>query len=638
MIKQLQAVFSPAPDFADNPVLLLRKRYIQVVAILYAVLVFMGFVIIQVLSGGALQPAAVAQIFGVIGMAMITLLIVQTNRITLASAFIIMLTAFSVYNFTLNDIILIFSVIAIITSAILGTLPIHLVVNFLVFVRIITYPLLGVPITEERPLVTAIFEVFSMAFPLVFISITVRFVVDRTIETARRVSRSASLLQSTAEVGQTLSQLLNLDDLLSRAVDMIRDRFAFYHVQVFLVDEQREYANLVASTGEVGQRLIARKHRLPVGSQSVIGRVTQAGEAVISRDTDTDSVHAVNELLPNTRSELALPIMDAERIIGVLDVQSTRRGAFLEDDVQALQVMANQLATAIRNAMLFENIQHNLQENKRLFLEAEANLRENQRLTSQLTTSVWAGYLGTSRDVSAITLEQSEGVPHFNADWTDTMRESQRRLRPITRNEQGQQITAVPIVLRGAVIGAIEVSAEDVRENDMIEMMNAVAQRLATNLDNVRLYEEAQEATLQEQKINTVVARYQSANSIDELLQITLAELTDALGAEQGTIRLGFLEGEENAGTSIGRAGLTSSDSRPKPIADLSKYEIKGSNGAANGTNGTASASTSASNGHTADSDSGGGADGGDTDGADDGGGGGGDAAADPGTTHGSEW
>lgn len=579
MITQLRALLRPAADIAENPVLLLRKRYIQILAVLFAVLVFLGFVVIQVLSFGALQPASVAQVFGVIGMAMVTLLVVQTNRVTLASMIIIVLTVFSVYNFGLNDVILIFAVIALTTSAILGSLSVHLIMNFLVFMRIITYPLLVVPLTEERPLILALFEVFAMAFPLTFISITVRFVVDRTIETARQASRSAGLLQSTAEVGQTLSQLLKLDELLARAVDLIRDRFAFYHVQVFLVDEQREYANLVASTGEVGQRLIARKHRLPVGSQSVIGRVTQAGEAVISRDTDTDSVHAVNELLPNTRSELALPIMDAERIIGALDVQSTRRGAFLEDDIQALQIMANQLATAIRNATLFENIQHNLQENKRLFLEAEANLRENQRLTSQLTTSVWAGYLGTSRDINAITLDQAEGVPQFTGDWTDTMRESQRRLRPITRNENGQQVTAVPIVLRGAVIGAIEVSAEDVRENDMIEMMNAVAQRLATNLDNVRLYEEAQEATLQEQKINTVVARYQAATSVDELLQITLSELSDALGAEQGTIRLGFLDGDGAVGgdSTPGVDSAVGVDSTP--IADYSTIEHE-SNGA----------------------------------------------------------
>lgn len=620
MITQLRALLRPAHDIAENPVLLLRKRYIQIVAILYAMMVFLGFVIIQILSFGSLQPNAVAQVFGVIGIAMITLLVVQTNRIILASMLMVALTAGSVYNFGINEIILIFAVIALITSAILGTLSVHLVMNFLVFVRIITYPLLVVPLTEERPIIAAIFEVFSMAFPLTFISITVRFVVDRTIETAQQASRSAGLLQSTAEVGQTLSQLLKLDELLSRAVDLIRDRFAFYHVQVFLIDEQREYANLVASTGEVGQRLIARKHRLPVGSQSVIGRVTQAGEAVISRDTDTDNVHAVNELLPNTRSELALPIMDAERIIGALDVQSTRRGAFLEDDIQALQVMANQLATAIRNAILFENIQHNLQENKRLFLEAEANLRENQRLTSQLTTSVWASYLGTSRDITAITLDQAEGVPHFNAEWTDTMRESQRRLRPITRNEAGQQITAVPIVLRGAVIGAIEVSADDVRENDMIEMMNAVAQRLATNLDNVRLYEEAQEATLQEQKINTVVARYQAANSIDELLQITLSELGDALGADQGTIRLGFL-GSQNGDNNSSPMGDST------PIATYPTLEAE-SNGAStsNGhydrqtSSSPPSATTDAVEGDAADTNAN------DTD------------SADADTTQGSEW
>jgi GAF domain-containing protein len=386
-------------------------------------------------------------------------------------------------------------------------------------------------------------EFISLFIIFFFLSGAIRYLIAQMELTAYKASRSARLLQSTAEVGQVLSQVLNMDDLLRQAVELIRDRFAFYHVQVFLVDEAREYANLVASTGDVGQRLIERQHRLPVGSQSVIGRVAQVGEAVISRDTDTDSVHAVNELLPNTRSELALPILDGERIVGALDVQSTRRNAFLDEDIQALQVMANQLATAMRNATLFENIQASLRENKRLFLEAEANLRENQRLNSQFAATAWANYLATAKGVSAITLDQGYGVPQFEADWSEAMREAQRRVRPITRNQDGQQMTAVPIVLRGAVIGAIEVAAQDVRETDMIEMMNAIAQRLATNLDNVRLYEEAQEATLQEQKINTVVARYQAASSVDEMLQITLSELSEALGAEQGTIRLGLVSG-----------------------------------------------------------------------------------------------
>ncbi len=259
----------------------------------------------------------------------------------------------------------------------------------------------------------------------------------------------------TAEVGQNTAKLLTLDELFNRAVQLIQDRFAFYHVQVFLVDENREWANLVSSTGEAGEKLLAKKHRLRVGSQSVIGRVTQAGEPVISRDTDTDKIHAMNELLPNTRSELALPIIDNDVIIGALDVQSTRRDAFNATDIQALEIMANQIAVAIRNARLFEEQERALQENKRLFLQAEAERREVQRLNNQLTREAWENYLKEQRELNGVTALEEEVVEH--GEWSSVMVDASLKQRPITREIDGQRVTAVPIVLRNQVIGVIEV-------------------------------------------------------------------------------------------------------------------------------------------------------------------------------------
>ncbi|MBC7871720.1 MAG: GAF domain-containing protein, partial [Chitinophagaceae bacterium] len=171
-----------------------------------------------------------------------------------------------------------------------------------------------------------------------------RFKGDIALAVERSV-RSSELLRASAEIAQITSNTLDLKALFSEAVELIRDRFDYYHVQIFLLDDARESAVLVASTGEVGQQLMVRGHKLAVGSQSVIGRVTQTGEPVTARDTDHDEVHARNELLPNTRAELALPILDGERIIGALDVQSIRRDAFNDTDLQALQVMSNQLAT-----------------------------------------------------------------------------------------------------------------------------------------------------------------------------------------------------------------------------------------------------------------------------------------------------
>jgi GAF domain-containing protein len=365
------------------------------------------------------------------------------------------------------------------------------------------------------------------------ISFTGRYFSNTLQAFASRNQRNIDLLEATAAVGQITSKILDLDELFLRSVELIRDRFAYYHVQVFLVDEERKSARLVASTGEIGQRLLARAHALTVGSQSVIGRVTQVGEPVIARDTDRDIIHAHNELLPNTRSELALPILDGDRIIGALDVQSTRSNAFNPADVRALQVMANQLGTAIRNARLFQAQAESVSENKRLFLESEANLREIQRLNRQLTQKVWTDYLDNRQSSMGVTLADDVET---NAEWTDAMIQAGKRRRPVV-DENG--VVTVPIVLRGEVLGAIEVeTGQAVEDEDLIEIVQAISQRLAIGLDNARLFEEAQQSAMQEQRINSIVGRYQAAGTVDDLLQITLSELKDVFGASQGSIRL----------------------------------------------------------------------------------------------------
>jgi GAF domain-containing protein len=371
--------------------------------------------------------------------------------------------------------------------------------------------------------------------------------------TVNQSNRSNELLQATAQVSEITARLLDLDELFNRAVELILDRFGYYHVQVFLVDENHEFANLVASTGQAGKALLARKHKLAIGSKSVIGRVTQVGEYVIARPGASDGVHARNELLPDTRAELALPIMDGETIIGALDVQSARANAFDAADIQALQTMAGQLGVSIRNARLFEEQDKSLQENKRLFFESESNLREIQRLNRQLSGQAWDEYMGSKTNLIGVTL--GKDGPTEDVTWTSSMIEASQRQRPVLYRGEMQTI-AVPIVLRGEVIGAIELeTAPDMREDDAIDMAQSVAGRLAVSLDNARLFEESQEATAQEQRINEIVGKFQSALTVDDLLQITVGELSDMLGAQHGAIRLGSVNKNRGAVETNGHRG-----------------------------------------------------------------------------------
>jgi len=186
-------------------------------------------------------------------------------------------------------------------------------------------------------------------------------VAGRTAELERRTVQ----LQVAAEVARDATTARDAGELLNRAVNLIRERFGFYHAGIFLVDERGEYAVLKAATGEAGRQMLARGHKLKMGEVGIVGYAAGTGQPRIAPAVDADAVHFKNLLLPETRSEIALPLKVGEWVIGVLDVQSVQEAAFDEDDVAVLQIMADQLAVAIEKARLFERTQAALEERLR---------------------------------------------------------------------------------------------------------------------------------------------------------------------------------------------------------------------------------------------------------------------------------
>ncbi len=526
-------------DTARDIIGIPRLRYIQSIVTIGIVAGAIGL-IPQIMVGmqkGTLNTLAIGSTLLFIIINLLVLMVSRRGQLELATSILVLIYTVGVLIAPTGYILL--GALTLIMGATLGSRNIHYFTLLLVL-SIGGYNILRLA-GELGVAASQVIHQVIMVGTLAMVGFTVRHLINTSEQSGLAFQRSAHLLQASAEVGQVMSKMLELDELLPRAVELIRDRFAFYHVQVFMVDEARDYARLVASTGEVGQQLLEREHKLMVGSRSVIGSVTQHAEPVIVTIASADVVHYRNELLPNTRSELALPIMDGEEIIGALDVQSTREDAFTQTDIQALQVMANQLATAIRNARLFTAQAENVRDNKRLFLESETNLREIQRLNRQLTKAAWSDYLSSNSFINGVTLSESGLVN--SAKWTESMHTVSQKRRSVVQEQDDTQIITVPIVLRNEVLGAVEVEVSgDARKGNTAEMVQAVAQRLAVSLDNARLFEEAQEATAQEQHINEIVARYQAANSVDDLLHITLAELSETFGAERSVIRLGRLQ------------------------------------------------------------------------------------------------
>lgn len=176
-------------------------------------------------------------------------------------------------------------------------------------------------------------------------------------QTLHDYKRSTMQLQAAAEIARDATSESRLQDLLDRTVQLICERFGYYHAGIFLIDEATQYAVLRSATGSSASKtLLNQNHQLKVGAEGIVGYVTGTGNPRIVLDTDEDTYHYKNPVLPETLSELTLPFRVGKRIIGALDVQSTIRGAFDQEDVNILQTMADLLAVAIDKARLNETV------------------------------------------------------------------------------------------------------------------------------------------------------------------------------------------------------------------------------------------------------------------------------------------
>lgn len=189
--------------------------------------------------------------------------------------------------------------------------------------------------------------------------------------------RRNEYLAASAEIGRLVTSSLELNAIFSRAVNLVKERFGYYHAAIFIVEETGFHAELQEATGEAGEEMKKRGHSLRVGSKSTVGQATESGNAIIINDTSLDPIHKHNPLLPKTRAEAAIPLRIGNRIIGALDIQSTEVNAFTEEDVAILQLLADQIAIGIDNARSFIIAQQAVQE-----------MREIDRLKSQFLANM----------------------------------------------------------------------------------------------------------------------------------------------------------------------------------------------------------------------------------------------------------
>jgi putative methionine-R-sulfoxide reductase with GAF domain len=168
----------------------------------------------------------------------------------------------------------------------------------------------------------------------------------------QRVVERTRALEVSAEISQRLSTIVDPGELVTEVVHQIQTAFHYYHVHIYLFDDLRENLVLVGGTGEAGQIMLKNQHKIAVG-RGIVGRASKTGMAILTPDTNQDLEWLPNELLPETKSEIAVPIMIGDYVLGVLDVQHNVVYGLNQQDVDLLLSIANQLAIALRNAQQF---------------------------------------------------------------------------------------------------------------------------------------------------------------------------------------------------------------------------------------------------------------------------------------------
>lgn len=338
---------------------------------------------------------------------------------------------------------------------------------------------------------------------------------QRVRERTRDLERRTLQVQVAAEVARDATRTQNLEELLNNAVELIRGRFGYYHAGIFLVDEAHEHAVLMAATGEPGRVMIEAGHRVRVGEIGIVGYVTGSGRPRIALDVGQDTTHFRNPHLPETRAEMALPLKISGRIIGALDVHSRFPDAFSEQDVTALQVMADQLAIAIENTRLLE--------------ESRQNLAEIQNVYGKLNRQSWQDI---RRGMPQSGYEYEHGVVH-------PLQPTENGLQSAIDGNEELVHLRVPLRVREEAIGIIDFWARPESVNAQTEDTLAhIGDRIGQAMESARLFEEARSKAEREEIISTISASIQETLDIDMMLQTAIREIGNSMQVEEVEVRM----------------------------------------------------------------------------------------------------
>jgi len=312
-----------------------------------------------------------------------------------------------------------------------------------------------------------------------------------------QVAERTKQLTASNELGRVASSSLDPDRLLVNVMDLFEKQFDYYFAAIYLLDTSEKWAELKEATGDAGKLLKQNYHRLEVAGKSLVGSaIREKSPRVVQFESDNKR-REDNPLLPYAKSELAIPLMVGDRVLGALNVYSARSADFTLDVVETLKNMAGQVAIAIENAHLYQ--------------EAQQNIRELRAIQQQYLLTGWSTYSNPTDE-----LEYAVG------DESDI---DSRKIE-------------VPINLRDQTLGKIRLEASGEWTQEQKSLVDAVAAQAAIAVENARLVSETRQAAARERMLAEINSRVWSSTTIDAVLQTVVKELGRRLDASRATIEL----------------------------------------------------------------------------------------------------
>lgn len=341
-----------------------------------------------------------------------------------------------------------------------------------------------------------------------------RRVAERTVALEQR----AAQLQSAAEVAAAIASIRDLDSLLQEITHLISSRFNYYHTGIYLVEENGRKAVLRAANTEAGQKLIHKGTSFALDEMNFLAEVFQSRQPRMIADVSTDEHYIPLEGLELTRSQILLPLLSGEKMLGCLDLHDTVVRAPSPDEITALRLLASQTATAIDNAQLFAAHQRAID--------------SLQRAYGQLSREGWQRLLQV-RPYFGFRATSAASPQPVSGGWPEEMSRALEEGRVV---QTDAHTLVVPVQVRDQIIGAIRLrkpANDPPWQRHEIALVQTLSDRLSTALESARLYQETRRRAERERLTAEITTRLRASTNLQEILQTAARELRRALGARQ---------------------------------------------------------------------------------------------------------